>query len=1110
MLRSCFAAWLAWSLAFCLSSSLLSHSAVGQESGEEAALAAYADAANFQTNGAFELAVEAWERFLERYPDHAMASKAAHYLGVSHMQREDPDYLAAARAFAQALQDKESELREESFANRGWCLYASAELAPPGETDREEGTQGDQRAAKRERLREAIRTFEQLHEEKPETGFLDRAYFYSGEAAFALGEPEQAVGFYDQLLAMPAAKESPLHCETLYGRGVAMEDLDRQEEALDAYGQLLDRCEDDSLLTDVQLRTGDLLIRLQRPGEAIELFSAAEQSAESAEDRAYAIFREAYASVRSDRPAEAAKKYEQLLAEYPDSRYASEAMLASAQSTYRSGDREAAAVRFEKVLERSDPAAATEAAHWLARIRLDQGKVGLARKVAEQQLNAGAAGEFALALKLDLAEALSRDPETVAESLERFEQAYRDAPDDPLAPRALYNAAFSALQTNENDRAIEWADEFLKRFSGDELTPDVKYIAAEGRLGIGRHEEAATMYAELLQETDGSDRLQRPSWILRAAIANNAAERYDETVELLRREMESQNLTQPEDRAHAHFLLGQAHRRAGHHAEAAEAFQASAEAAEDWSAAPQATLLAGRSLLADGQRDAAVAQWESVQQQSPETGAADRARYELAQLAGREGDFASAIATYDEILASGNDPSLRPHALYGKGWSQMRQGDHAGAIESLDQTLEEAAADHPIRDDALLSRGISRRNEGDVAGAREDLEAFLEGQPQGEALGNALYELALAEQQARSPEAAASHLRRLREQVPDYPDMDQVRYELAWSLREAGDEQGAADEFAALVEHHPENPLVAEAAYFLGQRLYAEQAWEEAAARFETAAASGEDPELTEKSLYRLGWARFKLGEFETSEEVFRRQAEQFPDGDLHLDAWMMIGESEFKRERFAAALDAYRECRDLLRDAGDSAETLRDDAERRVRELILLHGGQCASQLDEFEQAIQWYDELRKRFPATAYLPQVFYETGYAYQQLGDDERALQFYGEVANNYRTEIAARARFMMGEIRFGNERYDEAIPEFQRVMFGFGAEQASGEIKNWQAKSGFEAGRCAEALMQNAKSDAAKRRSHELVQTFYQYVVDKHPQHELAGEARERIEGLDKP
>ena len=78
------------------------------------------------------------------------------------------------------------------------------------------------------------------------------------------------------------------------------------------------------------------------------------------------------------------------------------------------------------------------------------------------------------------------------------------------------------------------------------------------------------------------------------------------------------------------------------------------------------------------------------------------------------------------------------------------------------------------------------------------------------------------------------------------------------------------------------------------------------------------------------------------------------------------------------------------------------------------------------------------------------------------------------------------------------------------MFGFGAEKAPDRIKNWQAKSGFEAARCSELLMQIAKTAGWQDRRHASTRrTFITYVIDKHPKHELAAKSRERLEALKK-
>ncbi|NND97488.1 MAG: tetratricopeptide repeat protein, partial [Pirellulaceae bacterium] len=594
-------------------------------------VAAYADAANFQTNGAFDLAIDGWKTFLKKFPNDELASKAAHYLGVCYMQQESPDYVAAAQAFEKALEDKKFELREESLANQGWCWYAAA---------------GDGQQRDPKYLKATITAYLQLQREKPKSQFLDRALFYSGEAAYGLGDRPQAIKFYDKLLALPSTEESPLRCDALYARGIAHEELDQYDNALASFQQLLSSCDKKELLTDVHLRMGDVRIFRKDFDKAVDSFEAAIQSAENDADKSYAIFRQAFALVQAKRPGEAAKKYDLLQKQFPDSKYAGSALLAAAQSLYRSGDLEAAAERFQRVLSQNNVETATEAAHWLARIYITKKQPDRAVAVAKQQIAKGTEGKYAVDLKLDLAEAMSLNPDSVAESVKIAEAVYRESPNDLLAPRALYNAAFSALQTNQAAKALDLAKEFLKKFPKDTLVPDVQFIAAEGNLLTGKLADASTSYEQLLKQTAPRDNVQRPLWVLRAATTTNAAGKYDQTIGLLKREYGT--LTDPRQKAEAQMLIGQAYMMGKKYSDAALAYQRSQEIDPKWARAEEAQLLSGTALFAAGKRDAAKSTWQKLVSRGGKSRMADQARYKLAQLASNSGDHDTAVKLYSE------------------------------------------------------------------------------------------------------------------------------------------------------------------------------------------------------------------------------------------------------------------------------------------------------------------------------------------------------------------------------------------------------------------------------------------------------------------------------
>jgi cellulose synthase operon protein C len=1055
----------------------------------EKAMALYADAANFQTNGALELAIEGWTKFLTKYPDEPFASKAAHYLGVCYMQQATPDYPAAIGAFEKAVKDAKSELREESLVNLGWCQYAAAG----------EGEQQD-----KARLQSAMETFRTLLKEKPASKFADRALFYGGEAAYALGNAKDAIAFYDKLIAMESAKDSPLRCATFYARGVALEDLQKLDDAVVSYRQLIDGCKDDRLLVDARVRVGDVYIQQKKFAEAAQEFAAV--AAGTSDDVPYALVRQAFSAVQAGKPQDAAALYERLLKEFPESPYTASATLASAQSVYRAGDMDEAEKRFTRVLSQKDPNSATEAAHWLSMIALKKGNAKSAMEIAQKQIDAGAAGEYAPMLKMDLAEAMMMVSDKVADAQKLFLSIYQSAPQDAQAPRALYNAAFASLQLGQTKEASELAEQFLTKFKDSPLSTDIRYIVAESKLMGGAHADAAAAYQTLLQDPATEKNVQRPLWILRAGMASFLASKNDDAIKLL-----SDNLkvtAAPAQLAEAKYIIGASHLAAGRPNDAVTAFRESLKSDPKWMKADETTLLLGQAVLASGNADEASKVWDGLTKSFPQSSRAGQARYRIAQLAARSGSHDAAAKEYETVIKTGTDASLTPLALYGLGWNLLQAGKPSEAIAPLNRAITEFP-NHAIVDESKLALGIALRTLGKTDEAVAKLQDVLKDVPEGVNRGHALYELALIDQQLNRPAEAAKRLEQLVASVPNYPSMDKVLYEWSWSLKESDQNEQAEKAFSQLIEKYPQNPLAAEGHYFIGQQRYAAEKWQDAAKSFESAVSVAADKELLEKSLYRLGWSRFKTQDYEGSHAAFERQAKEFPEGKLIADALLMAGENRFKQEKYEDAFAAYSIARDRIAAKNETAQTLADPAERQVRELVFLHGGQSAAQLKKWKEGLAWYDELRKRFPETLYLAQALYESGFAHQQLENDAEALKFFEKVATDYRNETAARSRFMIGEIYFGRRDLAKAIPEFQRVMYGYGAEKADSTIKNWQAKSGFEAGRCSELLIQSASDKARREQSAKIAKEFFKYVIEKHPTHELASKSQERLDVLNR-
>ena len=150
----------------------------------------------------------------------------------------------------------------------------------------------------------------------------------------------------------------------------------------------------------------------------------------------------------------------------------------------------------------------------------------------------------------------------------------------------------------------------------------------------------------------------------------------------------------------------------------------------------------------------------------------------------------------------------------------------------------------------------------------------------------------------------------------------------------------------------------------------------------------------------------------------------------------------------------------------------------------------------------------MKNKVPNSPLLPTAKYELAYARQNQKKTNEAIQLYSEVAEEQRNEIGARSRFMMGEVFFADREFAKAISEFQKVMFGYGGTQAPEDIKNWQARAAFEAGRCSEVLIADQKGDK-KKKAVDMAMKFYEFVANNHDGHSLSNQAAQRLNELGK-
>jgi len=1052
------------------------------ESSAEAILS-FNDGVKFQNNQAFDLAVAEWKRFLEKYPNDPLADRAQHYLGVCYTQLKPPKLPEAIAAFKAAIDNHpQSQFRQDSLYNLGWSQFVTA---------RGGGDKADYAAA--------IATLDQLLAESKdhaEAKYVADAHYLKGDALFDIGKKQEAVTEYQAVIA--AAPESARVPDARYAAGVTLEELDQFADAKKIYEAFLANHPEHAFATEVKMRLAETVLRTGDPATAETMF--AEVAAVEGFDFAdHATFRQAAAALEQDKFAAAAALFASIPTKFPKSEYVAGARMDAGRCYYSAKEYAQAADWFGKAIAVKDPAAA-EAAHWKAKILLTDGKPQEALELVEpfiEQLSATSPPEakkveWLAELKLDRANALLEIPGKKEMALAAFEEIAASTADGvPLKAQAMYDAAFTALELRKFNDAIAHADKYLAAFPAGDLAVEVAFLKGEALLQLKQYAEAEAVFAEALAK--GQNLPDRGERTVRLALAQYLQKKYPETVATL--EPVLKNLSQGPALAQAFFLIGASQYYSQKYEDAAPAFQSSLKASEKWDQADEALLLLTQSHRKLNQLKEATEAAQKLLANYPQSKLRDDAQFRVGECAYAAKDYDAAAAAYGKTISEYPGSTFVPYALYGQGWTAIRRKNYAEAEGSFSALLKDHP-DHKQAAPSLSARAYCRRQQGNYQGAVEDITAYLKTGPEDADRIDALYELGLSQSKLKHYKDATATLETILKDKPAYANADEVIYELAWCYDGMDQKDKAAATFAQLIAEHPESPLAPDAHYRVGQRKYEQEKFKEAIPEYLAAKAKAKTDMLAEEATFKLGWCHYELGDYEQALAAFSEQLEEFPKGSVAPNGRFMQAECLFKLDRFAEAAPI------LVILAGEKMPT------DEIASTVLLHGGQALGQLGKWEESIAILERLPQEYPKSPDVSEAYFEHGQAKFNLEEYANALKLYQLAAEQSRTEVGARARFMMGQCYFVQKKYDEAIKEFQQVLFRTWLARDQKKVERWQAKAAYEAARCHEVQIREATGAARAERINEALR-FYKMVVEKYPESDLAASAKARVADLSK-
>lgn len=1042
----------------------------------EEPLDVYRDAANFQNNQSYDLAIEEWERFLKEFPDHQRVAEARYYLGVCYLQT---NALKKAANYFQLLvrqkkpDEKRFTLLEDAYLNLGSVHYKIATAEEPDENK------------KNQLYAKAAETYSALVNKFPQGKYADQALFFIGECHYALNNRAEAMKAYRQLVEKHP--NSVMRADGMYALGVAQEESKDFAEAETTYTSFLSAYADHDYAAEVSLRKAETVLNQSDIGRARTLFAKASSQPDFPQaDRA--VYRQAHCAVLQEDYAAAGDLYASIVNRFSESSYAPTSMLDAGRCYYRAEQRKNARQWLDRVMA-SGSDDVPEAAHWTCQLLIQNRKFKDAVQLAERILPQSENSAFLIELKMDLANAIYELPDQRRDAMDRFIQIAKDHPDHKLAPQALYNACYAALELKQYEESSSLSIEFANRFKQHVLTPDVLRLTAESHLMSDEPTRAEDIYQQLIENY--GDHPERNAWRIRYATAMFLQKKYRSTISAL-----SDPLPEIEDtvlRAEAFYLVGASQFHLQLFKQAHQSLDNSLQVDTNWPGAEETTIVLARSLHQLSQPVEAISLLNQLLSQAPDTPLGDRIHFRLAQCHFDNNKMNEAASHYGKVVKSWPQSSLAPHAYYGKGLAEMRQLAHEQA-EATHTNLIEKHPEHDLFPQALYARAICRQRVGKHEGVIIDIDRLLEFNSKDTERADAIYlrgtSMVALE---KFPEASVT-FKTILKNWPDFAQTPNVLYELAWSEKSSGEHEAALEIFQQLANRFSDHELAGESWYHVGRAQYEKNQFGPATQSFAKAGALSEDQQILEKSTYMLGWSHYRANHFDPALVQFTQLIKQFPAGEHAVDGRFMSGECLFKLERYKEALAAYDTARQI-------------PLPENLTVLALLHGGQCASALEDWSTSLKWLTVITEKFPKTDYVQEALFEQGVAHHHLNQLDDAFVAFEKVVQQSRNELGARARFHMGEVDFTRKDFVAALKNYRRVLYGFGGDQAGDNIKPWQARSAFQAAQTSLILAGETNNSVKKQMLIKNARGFYAVVVKKDPEGELANVAAEKIKEL---
>ena len=989
----------------------------------DAADDAYQLAAGFYKKERWDLTVDAFQKFIKQYPASPRVATARFFLGLS--QVNTGDYKGARDTLRIFLQEAPMS------RNVGHAIYRIAESS----------YLLDDFARAEPELTTFITKY-------PEDPLIDRALPYLADVQLRLNKIDVALQtFQDALKRFPAG---PMAEDCEFGIAKCYEAQKKYAPAVEIYTRLAANTKSERA-PEAQLNLGNRLYDLDQFDKAAAAFTKLEQT-------------------------------------FPQSPLVPIARLNHGFSLFEVNQFDPAAEQF--AIAEKDPKQAVEAGYWRGRCWSSLGKYAAAvalfkelyakngdHPLAEKMLFQLADAEQHLgnqteAQKLFL-ELLTRFPksERADDALHLATLAAFDAGNIADAEKllALFTKTFATsplrwqqellsgrlqLLKGQTAAALPFFDLILKS-EADETTKNwARYYTGFARLELGQPIEAlaATETLAQLVEKDPPAKVFAGVFLLRGAGQLSLANK--ETVVNAQKELYGAAIS------------------------SASQFLAQTPMAKE---ADQALAVRALAAAHSGLKDKAKSDVETLQKNFPASPELEKSLYEVAEVAYSNDDWEWSGQLFGTLAAKGKASKFFVPGLSGQAWS-LYQGKQYGPAGKLFGQIATEFPEHKDAAESAFMQGKALANETKPAEAIPVFDAALQKFKDSKFAYLAGLEAARLRRDAKQyPEADKAYAAVL-ENFPQPEHLDKILNEWALSNYEGKDYARSDEVFARLIKDVPESDLADNAGLSLAESDLVSGKLDAARERFQALEkAPKSDVTVQQTSLYQLIGIGVEKQDWADVRARAAALTTRFPESKYRWFSEMHWAEADLNLKETVQAIERLKS---VVAQQGNAM--IASEAWFGQAWVLLTEAQNREKQYDAVTATVKACRAWKPDLPILYILDEIAGRSLKAQAKFADAIATFQRVVDDPNGRRTETAAKAQFMIGEIYLLQKEFTKAETEFLKVEILY-------KFPDWQAPALFQAASCQEEL-QHWK-DAAKS---------YESLIKVYPKSEYAKMAAERL------